>query len=82
MDEINNNRYIKVNKSFIENAFIAGEDLSISLAKSLSDATGLNFIFFNPFEKIKPETNLYQNKCYVEKYNSFSPAAGIALRLG
>lgn len=81
LDEINNNQFIKVNKNFIENAFIAGEDLSVSLAKSLSDAIGLNFKFFNPFEKIKPETNLHENKCYVEKYNSFSPAAGIALRL-
>jgi hypothetical protein len=81
LDEINNNRYIKVNKGFIENAFIAGEDVSISLTKSLSNATGLNFNFFNPFEKINPETNLYQNRCYVEKHNSFSPAAGIALRL-
>lgn len=81
LDEINNNQYLKVNKIFIENAFIAGEDLSVSLIKSLSDTIGLNFKFFNPFEKIKPETNLLHNKCYVEKYNSFSPAAGIALRL-
>jgi Tfp pilus assembly PilM family ATPase len=81
LDEINNNQYIKVNKNFIESAFIAGEDISISLAKSLSDTIGLNFKYFNPFEKIKPETNLHQNKCYVEKFNSFSPAAGIALRL-
>ena len=81
LDEINNNQFIKVNKNFIENAFIAGVDISFSLAKSLSDAIGLNFKFFNPFEKITPETNLYQNKYYIEKYNSFSPAAGVALRL-
>ena len=81
LDEINNNQYIKINKNFIENAFIAGEDLSVSLVKSLSDAIGLNFKFFNPFEKIKPETKLHQNKYYIEKYNSFSPAAGIVLRL-
>jgi Tfp pilus assembly PilM family ATPase len=81
LDEINNNKYLKVNKNFIENAYIAGEDLSVSLAKSLSESIGLNFNFFNPFTKIKPETNLHQNKCYIERYNSFSPAAGIALRL-
>ena len=81
LDEINNNQYIKVNKNFIENAFIAGEDLSDSLVKSLSDAIGLNFKFFNPFEKIKPESNLRQNKYFIERFNSFSPAAGIALRL-
>ena len=81
LDEINNNQFIKVNKNFIENAFIAGVDISVSLAKSLSEAIGLNFKFFNPFEKITPETNLIQNKCHIEKYNSFSPAMGIALRL-
>jgi Tfp pilus assembly PilM family ATPase len=81
LDEINNNRYLKVNKNFIENAYIAGEDISVSLAKSLSESIGLNFNFFNPFAKIKPETNLHKNKCYIERYNSFSPAAGIALRL-
>ncbi|MDR3667169.1 MAG: hypothetical protein P4L35_10025 [Ignavibacteriaceae bacterium] len=81
LDEINNNQYIKINKNFIESAFIAGEDVSISLAKSLSDTIGFDFKYFNPFEKMKPESNLYQNKCYVEKYNSFSPATGIALRI-
>jgi Tfp pilus assembly PilM family ATPase len=81
LNEINNNQNIKVNKNLIENAFIAGEDLSTTLVKSLSEAIGLNFKFFNPFEKIKPETNINTNKYYVEKYNSFSPAAGIALRL-
>ena len=81
LDEINNNKYIGVNKNIIKNAYIAGEDLSVSLAKSLSDAIGLNFNFFNPFTKIKPESNLLQNKCFIERYNSFSPAAGIALRL-
>lgn len=81
LDEINNNQFIKINKNFIDNAFIAGEDISVSLVNSLSDAIGVNFRLFNPFEKIKANTNLAQNKCYVEKYNSFTPAAGIALRL-
>lgn len=81
LDEINNNKYIGVNKNIIKNAYIAGEDLSVSLAKSLSDAIGLDFNFFNPFTLIKPETNLRQNKCFIERYNSFSSATGIALRL-
>ncbi|MDR3610228.1 MAG: hypothetical protein P4L27_06685 [Ignavibacteriaceae bacterium] len=81
LDEINNNQNIKINKNLIENAFIAGEDLSANLVQSLSEAIGLNFKFFNPFEKIKPETNIHTNKYYIEKFNSFSPAAGIALRL-
>jgi Tfp pilus assembly PilM family ATPase len=81
LDEINNNQSIKINKSVIENAFIAGEDLSDSLVKSLSEAVGLNFKFFNPFDKITPDTNLLPNRCYSDKYSTFSPAAGIAVRI-
>jgi Tfp pilus assembly PilM family ATPase len=81
LDEINNNKYITINKNFIDNAFIAGEDISVSLVESLSKAIGIDFKLFNPFGKIKAETNLYQNKFYLDKYNSFSPAAGIVLRI-
>jgi Tfp pilus assembly PilM family ATPase len=82
LNEINNNNFIKINKNNVENAFITGEDISRSLVKSLSMVTGINFIFFNPFEKITPGENLNENNFYLEKYNAFSPAAGIALRLG
>ena len=78
---MNNNYLHLTNKNFIDNSFIAGEDISLSIVKSLSEAVGLDFKLFNPFEKIKADTNLYQNKCFLEKYNSFSPAAGIALRI-
>jgi len=43
---------------------------------------GLDFILFNPFDKIRPLPQLYENKYYLEKYNSFAPAAGIAFRIG
>lgn len=81
LNEINSNSYIKVKKGFIENAFITGENISTSFVKSLDAALGINFKLYNPFEKIKPDSSLYQNKFYSERFNSFAPAAGIALRL-
>ena len=62
-------------------AFISGEDLSPSMVKSLQNAIGIEFHQFNPFEKIKPDPKLIENKFYSDKYISFSPAAGIAFRL-
>ena len=79
--ELNSNSYIKVNRNFIENAFITGENISASFVKSISAALGINFRQYNPFEKIKPAQGLYQNKFYSERFNSFASAAGIALRL-
>jgi len=80
-NEINSNSYIKINRNFIENAFITGENISPSLVKSLAAAIGINFRQYNPFEKIKPDASLYKNKLYSERFNSFASAAGIALRL-
>jgi Tfp pilus assembly PilM family ATPase len=80
-NEINSNSYIKINRNFIENAFITGDNISASFVKSLNAAIGINFRQYNPFEKIKPDAGLYQNKFYSEKFNSFASAAGIALRL-
>ena len=80
-NEINSNNFIKINRNFIENAFITGENISASFVKSIGTALGINFRQYNPFEKIKPDDNLYQNKFYSEKFNSFVSAAGIALRL-
>ncbi len=80
-NEINANNYIRINRNFIENAFITGENISSSFVKSLSVALGINFRQYNPFEKIKPDASLYQNKFYSTRFNSFASAAGIALRL-
>jgi hypothetical protein len=71
---------ININKNLIDAAYIAGEDISQSMAQSLSRSAGLDFIHFNPFNKIKPFSRLVDNNYFTEKYNSFSPAAGIAFR--
>ncbi|MFO7445812.1 MAG: hypothetical protein R6W90_05565 [Ignavibacteriaceae bacterium] len=70
-----------ITKSMIDAAFITGEDLSASIVQSLRSSAGIDFIYFNPFEKIKPEPKLFNNKCYSERANSFASAAGITYRL-
>lgn len=72
---------LKVERNQIEAAFICGDEISGSVVETLNKTLGLNFILFNPFDKIKPSPALYDNKLYLEKYNSFSSAAGIAFRL-
>ncbi len=71
----------KLNRDQIDNAFICGEEVSETIIKALEDVLGIDFIYFNPFDKINPDPKLFDNKYYVEKNNSFSPAAGVALRL-
>ena len=72
---------LKVERSQIEAAFICGDEISGSVVQTLNKTLGLNFILFNPFDKIKPSPSLYDSKLYLEKFNSFSSAAGIAFRL-
>ncbi len=71
----------KINRSLIDNVYITGEEISGTIIQTLKDALEIDFTYFNPFEKIKPDPKLFDNKYYSEKYNSFSPAAGIAYRL-
>jgi Tfp pilus assembly PilM family ATPase len=72
---------LKIERNQIEAAFICGDEISGSVVRTLNKTLGLDFILFNPFDKIKPASNLFDNKFYLEKYNSFSSAAGIAFRL-
>ena len=70
-----------INRGIIEKAYITGEDISGTIVESLENILGIEFVHFNPFAKIKPESKLYENKNFVERNNSFSSAAGIAYRL-
>jgi Tfp pilus assembly PilM family ATPase len=79
--ELNSNQYPDINRDFLESAFICGVELSSSMINTLREKLDLPFIHFNPFAKIKPNPGLFENKYYSEKFNSFSPAAGVALRL-
>ncbi len=70
-----------INKNMIEAAFISGEFITEAIAKTINEQTGINFSLYNPFKNIIPEAELSTNKFYTEKFNSFSPAAGIAYRM-
>lgn len=82
LNEISNNKSISLNKNSINAAFITGEEITNSMAATLSSLLDIDFICFNPFENITANPKLFENKCYSEKYNSFSSAAGIAFRIG
>jgi Tfp pilus assembly PilM family ATPase len=79
--EISPSETFRINKNMIDACFITGEGLSSSLVDTLRKNTKLEFIYFNPFEKIKPAPKLFDNKNISDKANSFSSAAGIAFRL-
>ncbi len=80
-NEITENKLLKISKNTIDTAFITGDNITDSVVQILRKALDIDFFYFNPFDKIKPNPGLYENNCYVEKNNSFSPAAGIAFRL-
>jgi len=81
LNEIKNEEGNPLNKEFINASFISGEDLSPSMVRTLQNSIGIEFIQFNPFEKIEPNPKLIENKLFSDKFNSFSPAAGIAFRI-
>lgn len=79
--ETSGSSQIKIERSQIESAFISGENVNPNFVLTLKKALGINFNLFNPFDKIRPVPELYESKLYLEKYNSFSAAAGIAFRI-
>lgn len=79
--ELDSNQYPNIKRELLESAFICGEEISSSMITALRERLGIPFIHFNPFAKIKPNPGLFENKYFSEKFNSFSPATGIALRL-
>lgn len=79
--ETSGSSLLKIERTNIEAAFISGEDIPNNLIPTLKKVLGLDFTPFNPFDKIRPQPELYESKLYLEKYNSFSSAAGIAFRV-
>ena len=79
--ELNNNAVLNVTPESLDAAFISGDEISSQVVASLSDDTGIKFNQFNPFDRIIPNNNLFNNNYYKTKFNLFSPSAGIAYRL-
>lgn len=70
-----------IKKEKLTASFISGDGLSNTVVQTLSDTLDIDFIQFNPFEKLKPQPKLLDNKFYSEQFASFAPAAGIAYRV-
>ena len=79
--ELDSNQNAGINRKMLESAFISGDELSSSMIQTLRDKLDIPLIHFNPFAKIKPNPKLFENRYFAEKFNAFSPATGIALRV-
>lgn len=64
-----------------ESAFISGDDITEAACKAISQKININLTYFNPFQKLQTSPLVSENNLFKEKFNSFSPAVGIALRL-
>lgn len=58
-----------------------GQDLTDEFENRLKNFFGLPLKKTNPFEHLKAEQNVLENHFYKYKFNSFSAAAGIAIRI-
>jgi Tfp pilus assembly PilM family ATPase len=68
-------------KGLVQAAYITGESSMDDLAKILTEKTGINFISFNPFDKLTTTPKILESPLYSQNFNSFSSAAGIAYRI-
>ena len=70
-----------ITKGLVQAAYITGGSSTDALAKILTEKTGINFISFNPFDKLTTTPKILESLLYSQKFNSFSSAAGIAYRI-
>jgi hypothetical protein len=61
-------------------AYLTGDELSNSFIERLSSLTNIPFIKFNPFSRLQLDPHVLDNKNYLLKNSSFSPAVGISIR--
>jgi Tfp pilus assembly PilM family ATPase len=62
-------------------AYLFGEMISKSIAETISETTGINFILANPFTKLDVDNTLLTNKYYSESNHLFTSSAGTAVRI-
>ena len=72
--------FLKIEKNQIDAAYLCGEDIPLSVAETLRKVLKLNFIHFNPFVNLLPGPGIFKNRNFTDRANSFSAAAGIAIR--
>jgi len=58
-----------------------GQDITEEFESKVKNFFGLPLKKVNPFERLKAEESIQNNPLYKNKYNSFTAAAGIAIRI-
>ncbi|MFC2135073.1 hypothetical protein ACFLTH_10685 [Bacteroidota bacterium] len=71
----------KLTADNFSDCYVYGNDLNDNLIDEINSALNISLYKVNPFDKIKKSPHIYENEYFIEKYNSFAPAAGVALRL-
>jgi len=72
---------LNIHKENINNAILSGQSVTGEFAENISKAIGVELLKINPFEKLKVEENVRTNPLYLTQFNSFTAAAGIAIRI-
>lgn len=62
--------------------YISGDNITDTLLTQIQEESNLTCFKLNPFSIIKVKHELEESKLHTLKYNSFTAAVGIALRLG
>lgn len=74
------NKFIKM-KLELTRAYLFGNAISYTIAQTLSENTGRDFIIINPFTKLKANSLLLTNKYFTESNHFFSASVGTAVRV-
>ena len=77
------NNLVEFNLSLndFKKVFLYGQDLTDEFENKLKNFFGYSLVIINPFEKLKAGEIILQNPLYRIKFNSFTAAAGIAIRI-
>lgn len=67
--------------SDFQRVLLYGQDITEEFENKLKSFFGLPLKKINPFEKLKVEEGILKNPFYKMKFNSFTAAAGIAIRI-
>ncbi len=80
-EETSPKNHFHINPGIITSAFISGDNISQAYIKTLNEITGIEFIGYNPFEKVPINQKLLENDNIKKRFHTFAAAAGIAYRL-
>lgn len=80
LQELKSGKFSKANLEIVK-AYIAGENISDTLLEKSENLLNIKFTKILPFQKIKANPTLSNNKMFSEKSDSFSSATGIAFRI-